>query len=184
MRNTTAKRKDRLCIDVCGDGRVRQTVVWAPVRRLVTAPPRTFMVAATCAVGLGLVMFDNTATILALPAIGRSFDADTPALQWVAAVMFLAAATCLPLSGTVGDRFGARRAMRIGLAVFGLSAVVAALAPSVEVLVCARIGQGLGVALCLPNGAALLAANIPAGPARNRAIGTWITVSSAGLVLG
>lgn len=145
--------------------------------------PRPALVAATCGVGLGLVMFDNTAVVVALPAIGASLSASVSGLQWVAAAMSLAAAAVLPFAGAFGDRFGTRRAVRLGLVLFGLATATAAAAPSLPLLLAARAVEGAGVALMLPNSAALLEGNV-SRENRGRAFGTWITVSSMGLITG
>ncbi|GGM45829.1 MFS transporter [Dactylosporangium sucinum] len=137
----------------------------------------------TSAAGLGLVMMDNTAVTLALPAIAASLGAVVADLQWVLSAPLLAAAVVLPLAGAIGDRYGALRAMRIGLLVFAVAALVVATSPDVVTLIVARAAQGVGQAFMLPNGAALLAANVPVAR-RTRAVSTWISVSSLGLVLG
>ncbi|MDA0636315.1 MFS transporter [Nonomuraea sp. MCN248] len=145
--------------------------------------PRPVVAAATCAVGLGVAMFDNTAVLVALPALGESFGSSVSGLQWVAATAALAAAAVLPFSGALGDRFGARRAVRLGLGVFALAVLAAAASPSLPALLAARVFQGAGIALMLPNGAALLQANV-SDAARSRTFGTWISVSSIGLIAG
>src|SRR5690606_32948154 len=134
-------------------------------------------------VGLGIAMFDNTAVMVALPSLGDSLGSTVSGLQWVAAATSLAAAAVLPFSGAIGDRYGARRAVRIGLAVFALGAVAAAVGPALPWLLAARICQGAGIALMLPNGAALLQANVSDAD-RSRTFGTWISVSSIGLISG
>jgi MFS family permease len=153
-------------------------VTVAPLRPL--GPRR---VAVVTAAGLGLVMLDNTAVSVALPAIRDSFDAQVADLQWTVSAMSLANAAALPLSGALGDRLGARRTMRIGLTGFAVAAAAASLSPSVGLLVAARALQGVAAAMMLPNAAALLGANVPAAE-RGAAVGAWLATSSLGLVAG
>ncbi len=141
-------------------------------------------VATTCAVGLALVMLDNTAVTVALPSIRADLGGQTSDLQWVASVMPLAAAAALIGAGAIGDRIGARIGMIAGLLLFGIGAAGALASPTLAALLAARAVQGVGAALMLPNGAALLGANVPPGRGRDRAVGWWITISAIGLVAG
>jgi DHA2 family methylenomycin A resistance protein-like MFS transporter len=142
------------------------------------------LVTAVCAIGLGCVMFDQTSLVVALATIGRDLNAGIAGLQWLSAIMPLMAATAIPVSGTLAARYGARVVLRTGLIVFACGAALASLSTALPALLAARAVQGLGMALILPSGPNLLGANIPAGPARQRTVGYWIAVSSAGLFLG
>lgn len=142
------------------------------------------LVTAICAVGLASVMFDQTSLVVAVATIGRDLDAGIAGLQWLSAIMPLMAATAIPVSGTLAARYGARNILRAGLVVFACGAALASLSTSLPALLGARAVQGIGAALILPSGPALLGANVPSGAVRQRAVSYWLVVSSAGLFLG
>jgi DHA2 family methylenomycin A resistance protein-like MFS transporter len=143
--------------------------------------PRT--VALIAAMGLGSVMFDNTAVTTAIPSIQIDLNTQTSALQWILSAMSIATGSILPFAGAFGDKWGALKAFRIGLFVFGLGALLASFATSFSMLLACRIFQGCGLAFMLPNGGAILTANVDP-QSRNRAVGLWISYSSVGLLLG
>ena len=120
--------------------------------------PRT--VALIAAMGLGSVMFDNTAVTTAIPSIQIDLNTQTSALQWILSAMSIATGSILPFAGAFGDKWGALKAFRIGLFVFGLGALLASFATSFPMLLACRIFQGCGLAFMLPNGGAILTANV------------------------
>lgn len=141
-------------------------------------------VAAICAIGLACVMFDQTSLVVAIATIGRDLDASIAGLQWLSAVMPLVAASAMPISGSLAARYGARTILQAGLLVFACGAAAAACSTSLPMLIGARVLQGVGAALILPNGPASLGANVPSGPKRQRAVGYWIVMGSTGLIMG
>lgn len=155
-----------------------------PAAEIGSPRRRPLAVAAMCAIGLACVMFDQTALVVAVATIGRDLDAGIAGLQWLSAIMPLVAASTMPISGSLAARYGARNTLRAGLLVFALGAACSALAPTLPMLLAARIVQGVGAAMILPNGPAALGANIPSGPLRQRAVGYWLVMSSTGLILG
>jgi len=151
------------------------------MNRRVYQDPR--VVALIAAMGLGAVMFDNTAVTTAIPSIQADFNAETSALQWILSALSIATGTILPFAGAFGDKWGALKAFRIGMIIFGTGALLASFVTSFPMLLACRIFQGFGLAFMLPNGAAILSANVDPN-SRNKAVGLWISFSSAGLVLG
>lgn len=152
-----------------------------------TAPavPSSYrLVAVICASGLALSMFDQSSVTTALAAIRDDLTIEINALQWVTTLLPLTAAVTLPVSGALGDLWGARATMQTGLLVFALGATLALVSGNLPALLVARAVQGLGVALMLPNGAALLGYNLADQRSRGAAFGFWLMVSSTGLVLG
>jgi len=97
-----------------------------------------------------IVGLDMTIANVALPSIQRSLDASIPGLQWIIDAYSLVLACLLVLSGSIADRFGRRRMLKIGLTVFLVASVTSALAPSVGVLIAARALQGVGGAMVTP----------------------------------
>ncbi len=117
---------------------------------------------------------------VALPAIGRSFDAATAELQWVINAFLLPLSALLLVGGAAGDLYGRRRLLVGGIALFTLASLVCAAAPSLEIFLAGRALQGLGAALLLPNSLAILSATF-SGERRGKAVGTW---AAAGAVTG
>jgi MFS transporter, DHA2 family, methylenomycin A resistance protein len=147
----------------------------------MTNAPRVLTV--MCA-GMFLVLLDVTIVNVALPSIGGDLRASVSGLQWVVDGYAVAIASLLLAGGTLGDRIGHRRVLLIGFALFGAASLVCALAPSVGVLVAARIAQGIGGALLLPSTMAVIADVYPESGAQARALGTWAAVSSLALPAG
>jgi len=114
---------------------------------------------------------------VALPAIGRSFDAHAADLQWTVNAYLLPLSALLLLGGAAGDHFGRRRLLIGGIALFTLASVGCALAPSLAILLPARAFQGIGAAMLMPNSLAILG-NAFSGEAKGRAIGSWAAVGA------
>ncbi len=147
-------------------------------------PRSPVVVALICAMGVGCVMFDQTSLVVAAPTIGADLGAGISGLQWLTAVFPLVAASAMPVSGLLGERWGARTTVQAGLVIFALGGVLAACSPGLEVLLGARFVQGVGAALVLPNAATLLGGNIPDPVVRSRMVGYWMMTSSTGLLAG
>src|SRR5215216_3888477 len=107
----------------------------------------------------GLAMLDATVVNVALPHIGSDLDASVTALQWVLTGYLLALASLILLGGALGDHYGRRRIFLIGTVWFAGASLVCGVAPSIEVLVAARILQGVGAALLTPGSLAILQAS-------------------------
>ncbi|MFD9209291.1 MFS transporter [Streptomyces sioyaensis] len=157
------------------------------------APPRTanrnspLPLVALC-LGYFMVILDVTVVTVALPAIGTGLHAGVTGLQWVVDGYTLVCAGLLLFCGGLGDRLGGKAVFLGGLLVFTVASAGCALAPTVTVLVVARLVQGLGAALMVPASLALLRTAYPERAARARAFGIWGTVAglaaAAGPVLG
>jgi len=130
---------------------------------------------------------DGSVVNVGLPAIGRSLHGQADALQWAVNGYLLPLSALLLLGGALGDRYGKRRLLAVGIAVFAAGSAGCALAPSLPWLIAARALQGLAAAMMLPNSLALLGASFE-GRARSRAVGLWAASTSiaaaAGPVLG
>ncbi len=134
--------------------------------------------------GYFLVLLDVTVVNVALPGIGSDLGTDVGGLQWVVDGYALALAALMLTSGTAGDLYGHRRVVLWGLAVFGVGSLVCGLAPSVGVLVAARVVQGVGAALLLPGTLAIISRAFPDDAGRARAIGVWAGIGSLALPAG
>lgn len=136
-------------------------------------------------VGLSLVMVISAVSGLnvALPDIARSTGATQSQLQWIVdAYEILFAGLLLP-AGLLGDRFGRKRLLTMGLVVFGLFAALAVFASEPTTLIGLRAGMGLGAAMVMPATLSTLTATFPADE-RGRAVGAWAGLAGAGAVIG
>jgi DHA2 family methylenomycin A resistance protein-like MFS transporter len=146
-----------------------------------TRPHRILTV--MCA-GMFLVLLDVTIVNVALPSIAAGLGLGVASLQWVVDGYAVAIASLLLAGGTLGDRFGHRRTLTTGLALFGVASVGCASAPGGGLLVASRVVQGMGGALLLPSTMAVIADAFPERRAQARALGTWAAVSSLALPAG
>lgn len=101
------------------------------------------------AAAAALAFLDPVVVTVALPALGEQLRADISGLQWTVVAYALGVAAFTLVGAVIGERDGHRRTLIGGLAVFGLAAVAAAVAPTIEVLVAARLGQGIGAAFVM-----------------------------------
>ena len=152
------------------------------------APPRTARTDSTalvvlCAVQLLLVV-DVSVVNIGLGALRRDLGVSTEATPWVVAAYSLTYGGLLLLGGRAGDLMGRRRALQLGVLVFGLASLLAGLAPSTAAVLAARAGQGVGSALAAPAVLALLATTFPQPARRARAMALYAAMSGAGAALG
>jgi EmrB/QacA subfamily drug resistance transporter len=122
--------------------------------------------------GSGIASLDATVVNIALPRLGDDLDGDFAGLQWVVNGYTLTLAALILVGGSLGDRFGRRRIFVIGVLWFAVASLMCGLAPSVGLLVAARLLQGVGGALLTPGSLAIIQASFRPGD-RARAIGAW-----------
>lgn len=145
---------------------------------------RRWGVLAICCTSLFVVGLDTTIVNVALPTIGESFHVGIGGLEWVVNAYTLVLASLLISSGTLADRFGRRRVFQLGLVVFGVASIACALAPSVGVLIAARIAQGVGGSMLSPVALAIVV-NVMTDPKeRAKAIGVWAAVFGLSMAIG
>lgn len=144
---------------------------------------RRWLVLAVMSVATMVVFLDNTVVNTALPAISLELGASISTLQWVVDAYVLALVALLLLGGTLGDRFGRRLWMVIGLVLFGVASVVAGLSTSAEQLIVGRALQGVGAALVLPATLSIITNTFPRNE-RAKAIGVWTAIAAVGIGLG
>src|SRR6188508_3153945 len=117
---------------------------------MATRRHTTLWTFAITSIALFMVSLDNLVVTTALPVIRTDLDASLEQLEWTVNAYSLTFAVFLLTGAALGDRFGRRRMFALGLTVFTLGSVAAALAPTVEALILARAVQGLGGAMVLP----------------------------------
>ncbi len=130
-----------------------------------------------------IVFLDATVVNVALPAMERDLHMGLAGQQWVVEAYMLALVSLLLVGGALGDHFGRRRIFTLGLAGFGVTSILCALAPDTGVLIAVRGLQGLAGALLVPGSLAILTATFD-GEARGRAIGTWTAWSGISTIAG
>ena len=145
---------------------------------------RRWTVLAVCALSMFLVGLDTTIVNVGLPVIGRGLDVGTRSLEWVVDAYTVVLASLLVASGALADRFGRRRVFQCGLIVFGVASLVAAVAPSLGVLVLARVVQGAGASMLSPVALAIVVNAMPEPRERARAIGIWASVFGLSMAAG
>jgi EmrB/QacA subfamily drug resistance transporter len=134
-----------------------------------------------------MVLLDTTAVNVALPTMGRELGASLSGLQWIMSGYTLALAALILLGGSLGDRMGRRRIFVTGVIWFALASALCGLAPTMQVVVAARVLQGIGGALLVPGSLAIIQASF-APVDRPGAIGAWAGLgnlaTAAGPLLG
>ena len=135
------------------------------------SPVARGILAATI-LGSGMAFLDGTVVNIALPHIGAEFDAGVAGLQWIVNGYLLTLAALILVAGSLGDRYGRRRVYLVGVAWFALSSLLCGVAVNTEMLVAARILQGIGGALLTPGALAIIQSSFHRED-RARAIGAW-----------
>ncbi|WP_308207125.1 MFS transporter [Mycobacterium szulgai] len=127
---------------------------------------------------------DLTIVTVALPTLSRNLNADNGELQWIVDAYALTTAGLLLSAGNLGDRYGRRGWLTIGLAIFAATSAVAATATSPGTLIAARAAMGLGAAIIYPTTLALITNIFPAPAQRAKAIGVWSAMTGLGVIAG
>ncbi|WP_030984951.1 MFS transporter [Streptomyces sp. NRRL WC-3744] len=160
----------------------------APGAAAGTAPavltPRLRLVLVLLLAAQFMLAVDFSILNVALPVIGEGLGFSLAHLQWIGTAFALCAAGFTLLFGRVADLFGRRRLFLGGLAVLGVASLVGGLAQNPEVLIAARVFQGLATAAVTPAGLSLLTTSFPEGPLREKALGLNGALMSAGFTTG
>ena len=147
-----------------------------------TKARRRWILAATI-LGSSMVFSDGTVVNVALPALQANLKATAVDVQWVVEAYALFLAALLLLGGSLGDHLGRKRIYAIGVVLFALASIWCGLAPNISQLIIARAVQGVGGALLVPGGLAIISASFPEAE-RGRAIGTWSGSTAITTALG
>ncbi len=130
-----------------------------------------------------VIVLDNTILNVAIPTIVRDLDATNSQLQWMVDAYTLVFAGLLLTAGSLGDRFGRRGALQIGLVVFGIGSLASAFANSADQLIATRAFMGIGGAFIMPATLSIITNVFPPGE-RGKAIGVWAGTAGLAGVLG
>ncbi len=153
---------------------------------LTPAPRRTRafgLVVAAASVPMFMATLDNLVMTNALPVLHTQLGASVEELQWFVNAYTLAFASAILIASALGDRFGRRTVFTIGIAVFGVGSVLAALSTDPTQLIAARALQGFGGAGVMPLSLALIAGGVTP-ERRPLAIGLWGGISGLGVAVG
>src|SRR3954453_18847052 len=148
-----------------------------------TVMPQRWWTLVVLSASLLVIGLDNTILNVALPTLEHDLGAPSSHRQWVVEPYILVFAGLLLTAGALGDRFGRRRALSFGLAVFGLGSALSAMAGSAAMLIASRALMGVGGAFIMPSTLSILTATFPAHE-RAKAIGAWAAVSGLGIAIG
>ena len=145
--------------------------------------PRRWLALFVLSLSLFVVTVGNTILNVALPTIRTELDAGSSQLQWIVDSYLLVFAGLLLTAGSLGDRFGRRRALVVGLVIFAIGSVLAAISSSANELIASRALMGLGAAGIMPTTLSILT-NIFPSSERPKAIAVWAGVSGLGIAAG
>jgi EmrB/QacA subfamily drug resistance transporter len=145
--------------------------------------PQARGVVAAATLGSGLTLLDGSVVNVALRTMGDDLDASLSQLQWITNGYFLSLASLILLGGSLGDRLGRRRVFVIGTVWFAVASLLCGVAPNAEVLIAARVLQGVGGALLTPGSLAMIQGAFRAED-RSRAIGAWSGLGGIAAALG
>lgn len=143
---------------------------------------RWFLLGVLC-LSLVMIVMAVSSLNVALPSIQSDLGASSTMLQWILDSYALVFAGLLLVAGALGDRFGRKEMLLVGLALFGVGAVVSGLAGSAAIVIVGRAIQGAGAAFVMPSTLSLLTAIFPPDE-RPKAIATWVAFAGAGGALG
>src|SRR5215216_250992 len=145
--------------------------------------PKARWALAITSIAVFMVTLDNLVVTTAIPVLRQDLHASLSGLQWTVNAYTLTFAVLLLTGAALGDRFGRRRLLVIGIAIFTVASAAAALAPSILALDIARAAQGLGGAIVMPLTLTILSASVPA-ERRGLALGIWGGISGLAVALG
>jgi EmrB/QacA subfamily drug resistance transporter len=155
----------------------------SPAAKAAPPEPRHRSVLAVTCLALGAVVAAMASLNVALPDLARETHAGQTDLSWIIDAYSLVFASLLLPAGALGDRFGRRRALIVGLTVFGAASVAAAFTTSPATLIALRGVLGLGAALVMPATLSTITTTFPRDQ-RARAVSIWAAVAGASAIVG
>jgi EmrB/QacA subfamily drug resistance transporter len=149
----------------------------------MSAKTRTIWTFVIASVAVFMATLDNLVVTTALPVIREDLHATIESLEWTVNAYTLTFAVLLLTGAALGDRFGRRRMLAVGLGIFTVASAAAALAPSAGALIAARAAQGVGGAIITPLTLTILSAGVPAKH-RGAFIGAWSGIAGLAVAFG
>ncbi|MFF3243261.1 MFS transporter [Streptomyces sp. NPDC002870] len=154
-----------------------------PVHTGPSSHPQRWLILGVICLAQLTVLLDNTVLSVAIPSLTRELDASTADIQWMINAYSLVQSGLLLTAGNASDRYGRKKMLLSGLALFGAGSLAAGLAQSTTQLIAARAGMGVGGALLMTTTLAVVV-QIFDDTERVKAIGLWSTVNSLGFAAG
>src|SRR6187200_3285070 len=151
--------------------------------RILDPENRKWWTLGAVAFGLFMIMLDNTIVNVALPSIQRDLDIGISELEWVFNGYALTFAVLMLTGGKLADLLGRRLIFIVGLVIFTAASLACGMAPDANVLIGARVVQGVGSAMMNPATLSIITATFPPRQ-RGMAIGIWAGVSALALAIG
>ncbi len=145
---------------------------------------RRWLILPVLCLSVFLVVVDNTIVNVALPSLSRDLGASTTSLQWIVDIYSLAFAGLLLAGGGVGDRFGRKGVMEVGLIGFGVCSALAAASHTTGALITSRALMGVAAAFVFPASLAILTTVFTDSSERQKALGIWGATSGIAVAFG
>lgn len=145
--------------------------------------PHKWWVLAVLVFSLLVIGFDTTILTVALPVLTDELGASTTELQWIVNMYVLLLAAFILAAGSLGDRFGRKKVLLIGLVVFGIASVIAGFSTTTEILIISRGLMGMGAAIMMPLTISILPTVFPPDE-QGKAISIWSAGMGVGLLIG
>ncbi len=145
---------------------------------------RPVLVMAVVLVATFVINLDTTIVNVAIPALGTQLHASTSGQQWVIDAYNLAFAGLILTGGTIGDRFGRRRTLAAGLAVFAIGSALAAAVSTTGSLISWRVVMGAAAAFIFPTTLSIISQTFPGRATRAKAIGAWGAATGVAVAVG
>lgn len=161
---------------------IRPTSV-AAATPVIDDPRRRRAILLAVCIALMSVVASVSGLNVAQPQLSDTFSASQGQVLWIINTYTLTLAALLLPLGAVGDRWGRKPTLLLGLAVFGIANIAAAVAPGIEFMLGARMLAGVGAAMIMPVTLSVITASFPDGE-RSKAIGVWTAVAGGGGILG
>jgi MFS family permease len=150
---------------------------------VINDPKRLRLVLATVSLALMMVVSAVSGLNVALPDLARDTQATQSELQWIVDAYTVTLAGLLFISGAIGDRFGRRILLIVGLIIFGSAAAAAMFTSDPSTLIVLRAIMGVGAAAVMPTTLSIITTSFPAEK-RGAAVGLWVGVAGGGAILG
>lgn len=144
---------------------------------------RRWAILATLCISLVMIVAAVSSLNVAIPSLQRALDASGTELQWIIDAYALVFAGVLLPAGALGDRFGRRGALQVGLVVFGAGTLVASLADDPTQLIATRVVMGVGAGFIMPATLSIIVTSFPFHE-RPKAIAVWAGFAGVGGALG
>jgi EmrB/QacA subfamily drug resistance transporter len=146
--------------------------------------PRRWLALAVVCAAFFMTVLDGTIVTVALPSIKSSLQVSDSTLQWVLIAYTITFGSLLLLGGRAADLLGRRRMFMIGVTIFTAASLACGLANTIDVLIAARVVQGVGAAIVSPAVLSIIMTTFAEGSERNKALGIWGAIGGSGAAAG